>query len=111
VLNWFKVAWQYEIISDDISTSLFKQYKHASSFHANHIFIKRVILEGLDDGRKATIEDSNKLLRKKNRTNEEEEQMKERSKVITLINRLYNRLGEEVYEQQFFTTSPNKGKR
>jgi len=100
LLEWVRITHKYIELSEIVSRLIHRRYPTTVSFQYNNKTIKRMILEGLSEEEKVLMEETIKLKRsnlKRGRNQEEEEKFKKRNQIQTKINRIFNKLGAEIY--------------
>jgi hypothetical protein len=109
--DWVMVAMDFDKNTSVMTGIMSENFAYVSTYKSNHKIIKSSILYCLPAEMFDVVEQTKSLLRK-SRTPEQEEMMKERTKVLAKVNRLYIRLGVETYGQdQFASPLPGSEKK
>jgi hypothetical protein len=108
--NEKQIADDYINKTDTLTATLLQHFSTPSSFRYNQKYIKRIMLEGLTQECQDVLESNHLMGLGSLRSRDEENIWKKRIKAFQRINRLFNKLGVEIYGEAFKTSLPSASK-
>ena len=104
VKSWAAAALVYHLATIEVTSIVAENFTSAHLFKLdiNKRMIKRAILEGIPEYYEL-IRVTNEFKGSRNQTSQQKDLMKQRRNALTKIDLIYNRLGNEVYGDEFAT--------
>ncbi len=109
-LTWLSLAYEYGNFTDDLVESLYKYFPNKQSFDLALPDLKELAMDALPDTDKDIINQTSLFYRKKNKSQNEKEQMIVRARILSKVRKALARLRSELFPPQpdLSDSSPSK---